>query len=1103
MLQVSQTTLDKINQSTSYSMSGGCWIEYNMNDLISGTTATSPVETVTKTDNVTGKQYQPFKKLFPLTSIIDPRRPSVAGINYFILNPTVTNNIPKYNVSGDLPVRTYFSSSKMQYKFWLSPQAQFSSLSNCNFTVNYPVEKTAVTNNIVVKFETSYSKPVNWNIKIEDHAGTQSTISTNATVPDNGVFNLYWSGSAWSTTKFTTPSAPVNIKKIIVTVETISIPTSFIGVIEVGARYIQDISSRIQSFQVTKSSSDASDGIVPVGQVTANAFSISLEGYDRAGIEYDKTMPFNKDKISLYKNVKLIPFNKIDSEIITQGTFYIDSFNISEFGDMEIQCLDGAKFLQEIIAPDIVMQDVPSQAIIRRLLDSIGFTNYNFNTYGKNEPSVVDSATIVPLYWYTNDTQTVWQHIQSLCQDTQMVATFDNNDVLQFYPRDYLFDKTKTPVFKFRSENKSSNLANIIELNKETVPSVKAVKVIYTPIISTNYQSASDNLYVAPPSALGAAALQTTLPASATPETDCPLGVVSLSPVTVYGDSVDSTFYNKAGFFLVNGEIIEYDAMEFQYKSLVQANTIIKKWITSDSDIAKYLGESELGSLKPTLRYRIKQRNAFNATGKGVGVGDTHAVELSDLKNGWYGLKINTSTKTSTVDNSVFSLQSTNSSGNLISSSLMTLNAPVGSKEYHAAKIQSDPFSTEKYFAIGTSMFFPLVRDTNNRSTGEQFVSAGIGIGWSTGTVPVYAPPGTPPSGSTTSINGYILKISTSQNVGNKGLKARDVQLFKVVNGVETAVSDSQTAEDNSITGISGGELYRVDIKVSQADTTKRVFKIKFNNTIITATDESPIAITNDVALISLDGSVSFDYTYTSVINKDEFDKVTSYDNYGSYIGNSSAIQNIFGDFLANGVTSSTVKPPWIKEFGPVAREIKKISTKYATRPGFVKYPQIILNPNASILGYTADSFGIEAYILNNTGTFIDFTDGGEKSFIVVGETIAPLDPFEYIEPDLISTKNEEQVAFESTWIQKESEAKKLSEWMRTQWSKQQTVLTLDVFPNPLIEIGDVVEVSYPSNLIYSSEDPGKTAGKYIVLDVNQSFGQASATKLLCRSIYV
>jgi hypothetical protein len=1104
MQSVSQTTLDKINQSASYSMSGGCWIEYNMNDLIAGTTVTSPVAVVTKTDSVTKKQYQPYKKIFPLTSIIDPRRPSVAGINYFILNPSVTNNIPKYNISGDLSTRTYFSSSKVQYKFWLSPQAGGTILDNCNFTVEYPVAQTAVANTIVIKFETSYSKPVNWNIKIQDHAGAESTISTNGAVPDNGVFQIYYNGSdTWSTTKFSTPTAPKNIKKIIVTASSISKANSFLGVIEVGARYIQDVSNRIQSFQTTKSSSDASDGIVPVGQVTANAFSISLEGYDRAGVEYDKTFAFNKDKINLYKNIKFIPFNKIDLDIIPQGVFYVDSFSISEFGDMDIQCLDGAKFLQEIMAPDIVMQDAPSQAIIRRLLDSIGFTNYNFNTYGKNESTVVDSATIVPLYWYTTDTQTVWQHIQSLCQDTQMIATFDSNDILQFYPRDYLFDKTRSAAFKLRSETKSSNLANIIALNKSTVPSVKAVKVIYTPVISTNYQSSSDNLYVSPPSALGAAALQTTLKAAATPETDCPKGAVSLSPVTVYGDLADTTFYNKTGYFLINNEIIEYDAMEFQYESIAQANVIVKRWITSDSDVAKYLGESKIGTMKPTLRYRIKERNVFNATGKGVGVGDEHQVEIADLKLGWQGLRIDTTAKTSTQDNSVFSLQSTNSAGTSISSSLMTLSAPSASKEYHAAKIQSDPFATEQYFSVGTSMFFSLARDKNNRSTGEQFVSAGIGIGWATGTIPQYYTPGTAPTGNTSSINGYILKIATSQNVANKGLKSRDVQLFKIVNGVETAVSDTQTAEDNSITGISGGELYRVDIKVSQADASKRIFKIKFNNTVITATDNLPIPITNDIALISLDGTVSFDYVYSAVISKQEYDKAISYDNYGSYIGNSSAIQNVFGEFLANGTDSSIAKAPWIKEFGPVAREIKKISTKYATRPGFVKYPQIILNPNASILGYTADSFGIEAYILNNTGTFIDFTDGGEKSFIVVGETIAPLDPFEYIEPDLTSTKNEEQVAFESTWIQKESEAIQLSKWMRTQWSKQQTVLSIDIFPNPLLEIGDIVEVSYPSNLIYSSEDAGKTATKYIVLDVDQSFSQSPSTNILCRSIYV
>lgn len=1086
MQTVSQTTLDKLNQSSSYSMSGGCWLEYNMNDLISGAKIESTTDTAEQIDPVTKKKYYPFKKLFPLTSIIDPRRPSVAGINYFILNPNVVTQIPKYNVSTEMPVRTYFSSPKTQYKFWLSKKASGTSLENCNFTVTYPASQTAVTNTIVVKFETSYSKPTNWSIKIQNHAGVESTISENGTVPNNGVFQIYWNGSAWSTTKFLEPSDPVNISKIIITATSINTANSYLGFIEVGARYIQNVSDRLISFQASKMSSDDSTGIVPVGSVTSNALSLSLEGFDRKGIEYDKTFAFNKSNINLYKNVKVMPFNKIDNDVIPQGVFYIDSFQISEFGDIDIQGLDGAKFLQEILAPDIVIQSAPSQAIIRRLLDGIGFTSYNFNTYGKADLNKTDSATIVPIHWFTEDTRTIWEHIQDLCRDTQMIATFDNNDMLQFYPRDYLFEKDRSASFKFRSETKSSNIPNIVSLNKETVPSVKAVKVIYTPIISTNYLGSSDNLYVSPPSALGAAALQETLPAVATAETDAPKGVVSLAPISVYGDLADTSFYNKSGYFLINNEIVEYDAIEFQYEPLSAPNTVIKKWIKSDSDIAKYLGESKINSFKPTLRFRIKERNSFDATGKGIGVGEQHLVNIDSLKNEWSGSKVNFSAKTKVNDPSVFTLKQTDGS-KTISRSLLTIIAPTNPKEFYFASITEGlDFKTKDYFSIGTALFFKFAKDKNNRVTGEQAVSAALGIGL-----------------SENNLNGYILKISTSQNVANKGLNARDVQLFKVVNGVESVVSDTQKTEDNSITGVSGGEFYRVDVRVSQATSGKLIFKIKFNNQVITATDLSPIALNNKIALIGISGESAFDYAYCSVLKKEEFLGSFSYDNYGSYVGSSTSLKNVFGEFLAGGSESTATPPAWIKEFGPVAREIKKISTKYATRPGFVKYPQVILNPNVTLLGYDATSFGIDAYLLNNTGAFIDLADGGQKSFIVVGETIAPLDPFEYIDPSFSSTKNEEQVAFESTWIQKESEAIALSDWMKTQWSKQQTVLTLEIFPNPIIEIGDMVEISYPSNLIYSSEDTGKTAGKYIVLDIEQGFSESPSTSIVCRSIYV
>ena len=62
---------------------------------------------------------------------------------------------------------------------------------------------------------------------------------------------------------------------------------------------------------------------------------------------------------------------------------------------------------------------------------------------------------------------------------------------------------------------------------------------------------------------------------------------------------------------------------------------------------------------------------------------------------------------------------------------------------------------------------------------------------------------------------------------------------------------------------------------------------------------------------------------------------------------------------------------------------------------------------------------------------------------------------------------------------------------------------------NPTIQIGDVVEVSYPSNGLYSSEDSsaplGSAANKFIVLSINSAYDKDSppTTSIACRSIYI
>lgn len=1074
MLTATQTTLDKINKSYSYSMVPGCWLEYNMNEIIDGSTVnnydgSNQVSNTYKRE-VDGVKYEPFVKLFPITSIIDPRRPKVAGIKYKILNPNVAEPDIEYKSSANLPYRLYFAGQKIQYKYWVSPPG-----GACNIKVVYPEAKTSQINKVVVKFETSHSKPTAWTIKITKLDGTQETISTNATVPDNGVVNVFYNGSAWSTTEFTTPGAPVGIKEIAVQVTSISNSNEYTGVIEVSGRYVLDISDRITSYRISKTSSDSSDGIVPVGNVTSNSLSLDINSYDRLVRAYDKTFTFDKTKVNLYKNIKVTPFYNIESEKINQGVFYIESFNIGEYGDVNINAMDGAKFLQEIIAPDILTTDLPSQAIIRRLLDSIGFTNYNFTT------SSTDTSTIKPYYWYTDDTKSVWDHIQDLCKDTQMIATFDENDILQFYTREYLFDKTKAVSQTFRYAANGDLLPNIMSFSKEDVASVKAVKVIYTPQISGSYGASSDPLYQAPLITLAASALTKTLTADAGAG-----GSIFLEPVLTYDKVTDSVTTNKTGYFLINDEIIEYDAVKYHYNEK-GTETVTEVWITNDSDVSKHLGLSTPNTLKPTGEYRIKARNVFGA----LAAPKEHKVDLDAIRNAWTTKVLDTVAKTTSTNEDKVTLISTNSSGNKVPRSMLNVTAAEDNLKYtittHNGKFLS---STSENYVIGTSMYFPLVIDpTTNRATGNQKTIGGIAF-----------------SLNSDCTSGYILKIGTTQNV-TKADNYRDVQLYKMSGGVLTPLTDNQKKPEDSITGIRGGELYKVDIKISKtvpAGITGQLltFKIMFNNEIIYASDNSPLELTEKVGLLGIEGTSSYDFVYTSSISADEFTKNETYNLYQGFLsGNSTLVKN-FGDFVLTKSTA-TENPSWLEEFGPVARELKKITTKYATRPGIPAYPLITLNPFATIVGFSQDSFGAEIFVLNSSGAFLALSDNDQKGLSVIGQSVMSQDPFEYLDPEFSSTQNQEQLAFESVWIQKEQEAKTLSDWMKKQWSKQQSVVSMDVFPNPLIQIGDIVEISYPDNNIYATGDSG-TVSKFIVLDVTQSWQEADpGTSIVCRSIYI
>lgn len=629
MISASPAAKTILEQDNTLTINLGCTLEYNMNSLVDNITMSGAQ--INRLD-AAGNAYQPFKKLFPIDSIIKAVRPVKAGIKYAIVGDigTSTYRNPK-SIDYPLNFRTYYPGVETQYKYYLSDKN-----TGLDVTATYP--KTILTNKIVARFELSHSTPPTWAIyngATQIASGTSSDIKTFGN-QDAGTLTVYYNGTSWSTTEPTSIPAPVNMTSLRIT--TGSVSDKYIGLIELSPRWVVDISDRVTNLSVSKDASSSADDILPVGYVSANSLQMSLVSYEdtRQVISFDKTMNFDSTKVYLYKMVQAAPYFKIyhsggtlsDSggsyEKIKQGVFYLDSWASGEFGDISVNALDGAKILQETICPGLVCTGYATTAIIRTLLDNIGFTNYNFNL------NASDTSIFSPRFWWTEDNKTVWESIQQLCRDSQMVATFDENNILQFYTRENIFNYSGAVDWSFRYSANGSNLPNIVALDKQDLSSANQVKVIWNSVTTNEYFGSAQPLWKSSSTYMLALSLEENLLSTAGAGS-----YIKLKGVVTDESQSNISLNSYSGFLAIGSEIIEYDAIQYDYVDLVDG---IKKQadITTQLDALKYLGLSAAGSanFQPNGKYRIKTRGAYNTTP------ENHYATAQATINAWSGYDV-------------------------------------------------------------------------------------------------------------------------------------------------------------------------------------------------------------------------------------------------------------------------------------------------------------------------------------------------------------------------------------------------------------------------------------------------------------------------------
>lgn len=734
-----------LKNRSSINISVGCEVEYNMNTMIDNISVYSSNTDAEYTAGINGfKQgsINPYKKLFPVDSIIKPFRPLNSGVKYFVIPTDGTNFIYKdpkatyYNLSTP---RVYYPGPSTFYKYWLSPEGKDSTITikysqttvaivkaeasntGTRYKVKYtttvphgfvtgntititgmsdtayntngkiievpsstsfiieknigkigyltsagvatiPETKAAIANKILIRFDKNHALPseVTVDITYKDgtiKSGVMPTFSTNF---PGGEVSLYPTATDTNWIHFTDNiyRDPKYIKSITLTAKNPG-GTSVMGLIEISARWVKEISPLVSAFSLSQESSNSSSSdILPVGKLSANVLSLSLANYNQSQVmirSYNREKPWTSivggpsdfDFLYTFKNAELRPHFKIYDGAteykIPQGSYYMDSWTINNFGETDIVALDGAKYLMESIAPDMLCETYSATAIIRRLLDSVGFTNYNINmvTETSAKGAIIIKDTSIPTigYWWTTDSKTVWEHLQDLCRDIQMNAFFDQNNVLQFYTRDKIYSQT-TPVWNFYEKPEGSVLPNIISLSQEEIASGNNVKVIWNSIVPTQYTGDATKLAQAPTTFLSAGGLKLDI----SKDTPADNTVLVINNNTV-GDSYSQyqSGFAFSGYFLIDSEVIEFDALEYQFIDFNDDENIV--WIASQNDVNKYVSLSKPGFVdinnilgtayfKPTGRYRVKTRGALGTT-----TADHKATPMDVIESGGWTQK--------------------------------------------------------------------------------------------------------------------------------------------------------------------------------------------------------------------------------------------------------------------------------------------------------------------------------------------------------------------------------------------------------------------------------------------------------------------------------
>jgi hypothetical protein len=431
------------------------------------------------------------------------------------------------------------------------------------------------------------------------------------------------------------------IRGLRVVVESMNKINSTFDLIELSPRLAVNLTERALAFSINKSASDLGVSGMPVGQLLASNGTLDIFDFDQAFSKNNNNSILSK---FVSNNLKVLLFDVISfadedgahEYYVPLKTMFSDGFpqEDSVSRQFSLNLRDLMFYFESVNAPQLLVENASLSYAVSFLLDSIGFSNYSFKRVeGEEDPTIP--------YFFVRPELSIAEVLQDLAIGTQTAMFFDEYNNFIMMSKNYIMpskedretdvellgspDQEKVGVYQ--NKQTKNKIANIIELASQSQEVFNDGKIIFEEkYVQKTYgslQQASyinqDQNWIYKPALLWE--VSGTPPLRSIEESSENTSSYTLSAVPLNSDLSDQipfvenneiqnnvidfgegaywvAKYN--GFFYANGEIVKYDAIEYNVSGVGNV------WVSSLREYQNYFSKIQFGGkIYPTGRIRI------------------------------------------------------------------------------------------------------------------------------------------------------------------------------------------------------------------------------------------------------------------------------------------------------------------------------------------------------------------------------------------------------------------------------------------------------------------------------------------------------------------